>query len=195
MSTWKYVQGGQERGPVETNELQALLDEGTVNAETLIWKESFTDWVPIRTIPEFKLPPAQAQAPPPFASSSAAPPPQAGAPPLASADADQADIDQNKVYAILAYIGLLFLVPLLVAPNSKFARYHTNQGIVLFLATVITSVASMVMAMIPLIGCVAWLLPILIAGGALVLMILGIINAANGEFKPLPMIGHFEILK
>jgi len=180
---------------VETNELQTLLDQGTVNAETLIWKEGFTDWVPIRTIPEFKLPAAESQAPPPFASSSAAPPPQAGVPPLAGADADRADIDQNKVYAILAYIGLLFLVPLLVAPNSKFARYHTNQGIVLFLAVTITSVAAMIAMMIPFIGCVAALLPVLIGGGALVLMILGIINAANGECKPLPMIGHYQILK
>jgi len=194
MSTWKYVQGGQERGPVETTELQALLDQGTINAETLIWKEGFTDWVPIRTIPEFKLPAAESQAPPPFASSAALPP-QTGVPPLAGADADWADIDQNKVYAILAYIGLLFLVPLLVAPNSKFARYHTNQGIVLFLATVIASVATMVLAIIPFIGCVAGILPLLIGGGALVLMILGIINAANGQCKPLPMIGHYQILK
>ena len=30
---------------------------------------------------------------------------------------DQEDINQNKVMAVLAYIGILVLVPLLVAPN------------------------------------------------------------------------------
>ena len=32
---------------------------------------------------------------------------------------DQEDINQNKVMAVLAYIGILVLVPLLAAPNSK----------------------------------------------------------------------------
>lgn len=41
---------------------------------------------------------------------------------------EQEDINQNKVMAVLAYIGILVLVPLLAAPNSKYARYHVNQG-------------------------------------------------------------------
>src|SRR5438477_9991731 len=185
MSTWRYIQDRQERGPVSDEELQRLLDNGTLNAETLVSREGSSHWVAVRTVSDFKIPAAGA-------STVGAPPVQApsastGPPPPAPPISDAADIEQNKVYAVLAYIGLLFLVPLLVAPNSKFARYHTNQGIVLFLATVVTSVAAMIAMMIPFIGCVAALLPVLIGGGALVLMILGIINAANGECKPLPM--------
>jgi uncharacterized membrane protein len=195
MSTWKYVQDGQERGPVDAAELQRLLDSRLLSGETLVWKEGFANWIPVKTIPDFQIP----EAPIPQIASgqsvggpSGSPGAPGAAPPL---PVDLADVEQNKVYAVLAYIGLLFLVPLLAAPNSKFARYHTNQGVVLFLATVIAMAGSMVLAMIPLIGCIAGLLPIAIGGGALVLMILGIINAANGEYKPLPMIGHFEILK
>ncbi len=40
--------------------------------------------------------------------------------------------------AVLAYI--IFLIPLLAAKDSKFARYHTNQGLVLFLAALAFSV-------------------------------------------------------
>ena len=29
----------------------------------------------------------------------------------------------------------------------------------------------------------------------LVLRVMGIINAASGQFKPLPLIGHFELIK
>lgn len=47
---------------------------------------------------------------------------------------EQEDINQNKVMAVLAYIGILVLVPLLAAPNSKYARYHVNQGLLLFIA-------------------------------------------------------------
>ena len=43
-------------------------------------------------------------------------------------DFDAADIAKNKVLSLFAYIGILFLIPLLAAPNSKFARFHTNQG-------------------------------------------------------------------
>ena len=37
---------------------------------------------------------------------------------------DSRDVEDNKVMAILAYIWILFLVPLLAAKNSRFARYH-----------------------------------------------------------------------
>ena len=57
-------------------------------------------------------------------------------------DFDAADIAKNKVLALFAYIGILFLIPLLAAPNSKFARFHTNQGLVLFITGVIWGVIS-----------------------------------------------------
>src|SRR5438477_8658790 len=193
MSTWRYIQDRQERGPVSDEELQRLLDNGTLNAETLVSREGSSHWVAVRTVSDFKIPAAGA-------STVGAPPVQApsastGPPPPAPPISDAADIEQNKVYAVLAYIGLLFLVPLLAAPNSKFARYHTNQGIVLFIAVLITMAGSMVLAMIPIIGCVAWILPIAIGGAAIVFMILGIVNAASGQYKPLPLIGHYELLK
>ena len=191
MSTWRYIQDGQERGPISDEELQRFLDNGTFNGETRVSREGSSDWIAVGTVADFKIPGAAPS------TGSDAPPVQpplgvTGPPPPLS---DAADIEQNKVYAILAYIGLLFLVPLLAAPNSKFARYHTNQGIVLFLATVIAMAASVFLMMIPFIGCVASLLPFLVGGAAIVFMILGIINAAAGQCKPLPMIGHYQLLK
>ena len=192
MSAWRYIQDGQERGPIDEAELQRLLDSGTLNAETLVSREGSSDWIAVRTVPDFRLhSPSPGAAVPPAQPT----PGVAGPPPAAPPLSDAADIEQNKVYAILAYIGLLFLVPLLAAPNSKFARYHTNQGIVLFIAILITMAGSMVLAMIPIIGCVAALLPIVIGGAAIVFMILGIVNAASGQYKPLPMIGHYQLLK
>ena len=43
---------------------------------------------------------------------------------------DQKDIEQNKVMALLSYLGILVLVPLLGAKGSKYARFHTSQGTV-----------------------------------------------------------------
>lgn len=97
------------------------------------------------------------------------------------------DIEQNKVMALLAYI--IFFIPLLAAKDSPFARYHANQGLILFITSVIINIAG---AIIPFIG---WLI-ILPFGNifVLILIILGIVNAANGKAKPLPLIGKFKIL-
>lgn len=51
------------------------------------------------------------------------------------------DVESNKVMAVLSYLGILVLIPLLGAKNSPFARFHTNQGLILCIATILYSVA------------------------------------------------------
>jgi uncharacterized membrane protein len=100
---------------------------------------------------------------------------------------DPADIEKNKVMAILAYI--IFFIPLIAAPDSKFAKYHANQGLLLLLFCIAFSIVSSV---IPIIG---WFIlgPICSILG-LILFILGIINASQGKAKPLPVIGGITII-
>ena len=109
---------------------------------------------------------------------------------------DPQDINDNKGMSVLAYIGILFLIPLLACPNSRFARYHTNQGLVLFLLELAICVVTSIFAFIPVIGPIIGGL-ISAVGGifTLVLMILGIINAAQGQAKELPLIGKITLLK
>ena len=99
---------------------------------------------------------------------------------------DAQDIEKNKVMALLAYI--IFLIPLLAAKDSKFARFHTNQGLVLFLGGIIASVV----AVIPVIG---WIVAPIAGLVITVLAVIGILNALNGRAKELPVIGKFKILK
>ena len=113
---------------------------------------------------------------------------------------DPQDINNNKGMSVLAYIGFLFLVPLLACPNSKFARYHTNQGLVLFIFMVIFNVLSNVLTSI-LIE-ISPMLVLIVSGvfGILTLLLcisalIGIIRAAKGQMKPLPIIGGIRILK
>ena len=44
---------------------------------------------------------------------------------------DPQDIEENKFMAILAYFGILVIIPILAAKDSKFARFHSNQGLIL----------------------------------------------------------------
>ena len=103
-----------------------------------------------------------------------------------TAEYDAQDIEKNKVMALLAYI--IFLIPLRAAKDSKFARFHANQGLVLFLGGIIASVV----AVIPVIG---WIVAPIAGLVITVLAIIGILNALNGRAKELPVIGKFKILK
>jgi uncharacterized membrane protein len=128
-------------------------------------------------------------------------PPAASTPPAAfpatpaTAMGDPADVEKNKVMALLSYIGILWLVPLLAAKDSPFAKYHCNQGILLSIAAfgvgMVLGIGSMVLSFIPFIrvvaGCVSCVLFPAFMVAVLVYAILGIMNALNGKLKPLPM--------
>ncbi len=124
---------------------------------------------------------------------------QAPVVPSAPQQADIRDAQDNKTMAILAYI--LFFIPLLTGAHktSAFARYHTNQGTVLFIAAaiygIIYGILTAVLLFIPVIG---WILIMLLGLASiffLALCIVGIINAANGRMRPLPVIGKITVIK
>jgi uncharacterized membrane protein len=102
--------------------------------------------------------------------------------------------------SVLSYAGILFFVPLVAAKDSRFARFHSSQGLNLFLSWLIVVFGGMILvslfAMIApvLAGIVGFLM---FAGYIflLVLLIIGIVNVCKGEMKPLPVIGNIKILK
>lgn len=127
-----------------------------------------------------------------------------------TADFDTMDISDNKVFALLSYIGILVLVPLIAAPKSKFARFHANQGLVLFIGEVAYgTVRGVLLGVLKLLKQVAlfggalfspvyWIVSVvtgLLSLAFLVFAIVGIINAAQGKAKELPLISKFNILK
>ncbi len=108
---------------------------------------------------------------------------------------DPQDIENNKVMAILAYIGILVLIPIFAAKDSKFARFHANQGLVLAIAEIVISIIVGILSIIPIVGMIFGIIGGLIGLCALILAILGIVNAVNGKAKELPIVGKFRILK
>lgn len=100
---------------------------------------------------------------------------------------DPADIEKNKTMAGLSY--LIFFLPLIACPDSKFGRYHANQALVLFIAGF---AGSFVLSIIPIIG---WLLLPIFGLAVFILGIMGLVNGLSGKAKDLPLIGKFKILK
>ncbi|MDD3926010.1 MAG: hypothetical protein PHT33_05075 [bacterium] len=101
--------------------------------------------------------------------------------------ADPEDIRKNKVMGVLAYI--IFFIPILAARDSRFAMYHANQGLVLFLLAVAVNIVGAVM---PFIG-PAIVIP-LGSLAVVILAIMGIANAVSGRMEPLPYIGGIRVL-
>ena len=105
------------------------------------------------------------------------------------------DVQNNKVFAILAYFGILVLVPIFAAKESKFARFHANQGLIIFICEVVWGIISSIVTsllihswsfgLLTLWSLISWLVWI----GFLVFVIIGIINAAQGSVKPMPLFG------
>lgn len=61
---------------------------------------------------------------------------------------DKEDIREGKIFAVIGYIMILCIVPLLLKKENKFAFYHGKHGLVLF----IIEVAAFVLSVIPFLG-------------------------------------------
>lgn len=101
---------------------------------------------------------------------------------------DPADVTKNKVFAILSYFGILFILPLLCCKNSSYAKFHANQGLLLFIIEVVAGVLNIIPILGNILSAVLYLV-------VLVFFILGVVSAAQGTMKPLPLIGSFRILQ
>lgn len=123
---------------------------------------------------------------------------------------DPQDVEQNKTMAVLAYFGLLVLIPIFAAKQSKFARFHANQGLVLCIAAAAVNVVWVIFSSIirgilysvwtlwsvySVISAILGLIGFALGIAFLVLMILGIINAASGKAKELPILGKIKLIK
>ena len=127
------------------------------------------------------------------------------------------DVQQSKGIAWLSYMGLLFLIPMFVRRQSDYTRFHVKQGVTLFAVELAYGVTySILMAIINAIfpghytysylyylpsyyvhSSVYNVFSFLLGLGYiffLVVAIIGIVNAATGKRKELPLIGKIPWL-
>ncbi len=108
--------------------------------------------------------------------------------------------DNTKIFSILSYLGILFLIGLIADPKNEKLKFHVNQGCVLFIVEIVLGIAvQIVSAIVSYIPAVGYLLTTLVALvvyiGLFALAIMGILNASKGEEKQLPVIGKIVIIK
>lgn len=106
--------------------------------------------------------------------------------------ATQQETEDGKVCAILAYFFPIGLIWYLVDENmkkNKFAQFHVYQSLVLAITSIILSIAAIIVTAISFgfLFFLAWIVNI----AMLVLFIIGLVHAAQGEEKELPIIGRY----
>ena len=107
----------------------------------------------------------------------------------AAANLPQEDVAGGKIFAILGYICCIFWLIPIIKKDNAFSLYHAKQALGLTIIGIVLSIACNVLAFIPAIGIIFGLLGMVIGLVLLVFAILGIVNAAGGHYKPLPVVG------
>lgn len=100
-------------------------------------------------------------------------------------------INEDKTVAIVSYLTLIgFIVAVILHGNKKtqLGAYHLRQSLGLMITFVVCWVLNIVLAFIPILG---WLAILVVWVGLLVIWVIGLVNAASGKMKPLPVLGSY----
>ncbi|MDR2524176.1 MAG: DUF4870 domain-containing protein [Candidatus Nomurabacteria bacterium] len=122
---------------------------------------------------------------------------------------DKKEIETGKGMAILSYI--IALIPYFAEKNNKFARFHAVQGMNIFLIAVgwaivnwiITAIATSIACSGGLYSCLSGAGMVGIVSTILSLVsiaigvfdIIGLVYAATGQAKEVPLLGKIKIIK
>ncbi|NOZ12212.1 MAG: DUF4870 domain-containing protein [Acidobacteria bacterium] len=127
------------------------------------------------------------QAPPPPPANGATPPP----PPPETPAPEGTGGEINVLMVILAYFGILCLIPFFAEKDDEFVQYHARQGLTMFLAEVAIFIVLIILSMIPFLGCIIMILELFFWLGVLVYHIILMVKASKGERTKVPYISTY----
>jgi fumarate reductase subunit D len=88
---------------------------------------------------------------------------------------------EGKIFALLSYLAILCIIPLVIKRDNPFVLAHGKQGLVLFVGEVAVFVASIILPMI-LIKLVCFLFGLL--------SLWGIVESLRGNFIRMPVVSE-----
>jgi uncharacterized membrane protein len=93
--------------------------------------------------------------------------------------------EQDKVMLILAYLGILSLIPFLTVKDSEYVKWHAKQGLAVAICGIPLAIVATIMNVIPflgtLLGCVMWV-------GYFVVDIMAMLKGLKGERWRIPVV-------
>jgi uncharacterized membrane protein len=113
---------------------------------------------------------------------------QVSPPPAATEKAPQTGgQEDNRLFAAMAYLWILVLVPLLVKKDEEFVKFHTKQGLVFLALTVALILVSWVVGWIPLLGFLVALVCLFV----IVVDLYAALQALQGKRWKVPLLGEW----
>ena len=104
----------------------------------------------------------------------------------------QEEINKDKVVCGLAYIPILFWLPLVAGTkNSKYCKFHANNGLMLLIIAIVISIVSTILGIIPFVGAI---LGTILGLAELALLIFGMVFTFQGKVKELPFLEGISII-
>ena len=119
-----------------------------------------------------------------------------------TAEYDINDIRDNKWCYIIAYLGILFFLPLVVYPNSRVGRVHANQALIALILGAVLGVVNGVFSglqLIPGVGTMFMVIGTIISSAIgiieLLIFIFELVNIINDKVVEIPVIGKFRLIQ
>ncbi len=113
--------------------------------------------------------------------------------PSASGDTGGGPRSENRtVFLILSYLGVLALIPFFMEKEDKEVNWHSKHGLVLFATWFIGSLGLWMMSMVvDIFGCLGCFGSSFLGLGYMIISIVCIVKALNGERFTIPVISDF----
>ncbi len=103
---------------------------------------------------------------------------------------DNTKSTEDKTVAIIAYITLIgFIIAIIMHGNNKtkLGAFHIRQSLGIIVYAIAATVVGLILAFIPFLG---FIISIALNLSILAAWIMGLVGAASGEMKPLPVVGE-----
>ena len=96
---------------------------------------------------------------------------------------------------VVAYLSWIGLLAAFVMGDRAASRFHLNQSLAIWLAGTVAGIAGRLLGWLPLVGWAADLAVGLMLVLCVVCWFIGIISAASGTEKEIPLLGRFKLLQ
>lgn len=92
---------------------------------------------------------------------------------------------------VLAYFGLLALIPLFLEKDDKEVQWHAKYGLVLFITWFVAYVVIGTLNVVPVVGCFFGILLFVLSLAIFVIHIIAIVQAISGKRFEIPVLVNY----
>lgn len=99
--------------------------------------------------------------------------------------------DNRQIMLILSYLWILALIPYLTEQRDPEVKWHARHGLVLMVAEIVLNILLFILSLIPVIGCAFSVLWMVAWIGIVVLHVICLVKALNGERFTIPYVSQY----